>query len=129
MELIAEFFVFFIEFVFWIFVISLVKGLLEARERELDKEVDELKDKLVKMIHFIKQERHGELLYWFDAQSDEFLGQGASVEEIAEAVKKRFPTHIFVTEDTLQYMRGPEWKLRPIDELAKEGLDNGKLSS
>lgn len=128
MELVSEFFLFFIEFVFWIFVISLVRALIIKHKEAEDQEIDELKEKLVKMIHFIKQEKHGDLIYWFDAQSDAFLGQGASVEEITEHVKKRFPTHIFVTEDADKFMRAPEWKLKPINEL--EGMkDVSKLSN
>lgn len=117
MELVSEFFTFFIEFMFWVFVFSLVKGYFESRKEEIEQEVDELKEKLVKMIHFIKQERHGDLLYWFDAESDQFLGQGASVEEITEHVKNRFPTHIFIIQEANKYMRGPEWKFKPMTDL------------
>ena len=127
MEIIAEFLSFFIQFVFWIFVISVVRdAIIKYRELE-DKEIDSIKSQRVKMIHFIKQEKHGDLIYWFDHETDAFLGQGASVEEITEHVKKRFPTHIFVTEDADQFMRAPEWQLKPINEL--EGMKNVRKQS
>lgn len=124
MEFLAEFLTFFIEVIFWIFVISIVRGIIDKLIAAREEEVLELRDKLVKMIHFVKQEKHGDLLYWFDHETDAFLGQGKCVEEIAEHVAKRFPTHIFVTEDTTKFMKAPDWKLRPINEL--EGMKNVK---
>ncbi len=127
MEIIAEFLSFFIQLVFWIFVISFIKGFAEKLIEARDEEIKDIKSQLVKMIHFVKQEKHGDLLYWFDHETDAFLGQGASVEEITEHVKKRFPTHIFVTEDADKFMKAPDWTMRPINEL--EGMKNVKQSN
>lgn len=127
MEIIAEFLTFFIEVLLWICIISFVRGFVEKLIATREEEVLELRDKLVKMIHFVKQEKHGDLLYWFDHETDAFLGQGASVEEIAEHVAKRFPTHIFVTENAEKFMKAPDWKLKPIEEL--EGMKNVKQSN
>lgn len=120
MELLSEFLSFFIEFVFWMFVIRAVSAAIIKYKEAEEQEVGELKEKLVKMIHFIKQEKHGDVLYWFDLDDDSFLGQGASVEELTEHVKKRFPTHVFITGDADKFLRAPEWKLTPINEL--EGM-------
>lgn len=120
MELLSEFLSFFIEFVFWMFILSVVRAAVIKHKEAEEQEVGELKEKLVKMIHFVKQEKHGDVLYWFDLDDDSFLGQGASVEELTEHVKKRFPTHIFITDNADKFMRAPEWKLTPINEL--EGM-------
>lgn len=117
MELLSEFLSFFIEFVFWMFILGVVRAAVIKHKETEEQEVDELKEKLVKMIHFVKQEKHGNVFYWFDLDDDSFLGQGASVEEIAEHVKKRFPTHVFITDGADKFMRAPDWKLTPISEL------------
>lgn len=122
MELVSEFLSFFIEFVFWMFIISLVRAAIIKHQEAEAQEVDELKEKLVKMIHFVKQEKHGDVLYWFDLDDDSFLGQGVSVEELTEHVKKRFPTHVFITGDADKFLRAPDWQLKPINEL--EGMNH-----
>ena len=36
-------------------------------------------------------ERHGDHIYIYDQSNDEFLGQGPSLEEALDAIKRRFP--------------------------------------
>lgn len=43
----------------------------------------------------IKVERHGETLYLFSKDTDEFLGQGSSLQEALDNVAKRFPNKNF----------------------------------
>lgn len=117
MELVIEFLAFFFNMMICIVIISFIRGFFDRYEESLNEEVDELKDKLRKMIHFVKLEKHGDQLYWFDAQTDQFLGQGATVDEIVAHVKNRFPTHIFVDESANAFHKAPTWKPQPITEL------------
>lgn len=121
MTLILEFLNFFFQFMLFVALFGFLRGMFKRAEAELDKEIDTIKDKVSKMIHFIKTEKHGDMIYWFDLQSDEFLGQGLTEEAVIDSVKARFPTHIFINEDADKFMRGPDWKLKPITELTKEG--------
>lgn len=44
----------------------------------------------------IRVERHGEMLYLFAEDNDEFLAQGTSLQEALALVEKRFPNKTFV---------------------------------
>lgn len=122
MELVLEFFGFFFNFVLFMLLLSVVRGVLVKSEAEEKEDIEELKDKLVKMIHFVKEEKHGDMLYWFDAHTDAFLGQGLTKDDLIDSVKARFPTHIFIDEKLDKYIKAPEWQLRPMEELTKQGV-------
>ena len=120
MELLIEFVLFFFQFVFWMFIISLASRVLFGPAQEkIDEETEKLKEKLSKMIHRIKQEKHGDCYYWFDLDDDTFLAQGRNDTEMIEVIKKRFPTHIFII-DNEKALRGPEWKPVPITDLTRK---------
>jgi hypothetical protein len=76
----------------------------------------ELVKKVMGMIHTVKQEQHGEVYYWFDADTDAFLGQGKTDDEIKEHLKQRFKGHIFLLDDD-RALAGPDLKLTPVKEL------------
>lgn len=120
MELITEFVLFFFQFVFWMSVISIARAMIFGdTESKVDTEAERLKEQLSKMIHRIKQEKHGDCYYWFDLDDDSFLAQGKTDSEMIEVLKKRFPTHIFILNNE-QGLRGPDWKPVPIAELTKK---------
>jgi hypothetical protein len=79
-------------------------------------ERDELVKKVMGMIHQVKQEQHGEVYYWFDADTDAFLGQGKTDDEIKEHLKQRFKGHIFLLDED-RALAGPDLKLTPVKEL------------
>jgi hypothetical protein len=76
---------------------------------------NDIKEKLQKLIHVVKEEQHGEHRYWFDAETDQFLGQGATYDDIIDVVKKRFQGHVFI-HDT-EILSGPDWKMEPIVDI------------
>ena len=57
---------------------------------------EEIKERIEKIIHEVAVEKHGEMEYWFDKDTDQFLGQGKTIEEVTKHIKSRFPDHIFV---------------------------------
>lgn len=67
------------------------------------------------MIRSIKQERHGEQYYWFDAETDRFITQGKNYEEIVEGLRARFPRHVFIINDS-KMMVGPTFEVVDINE-------------
>jgi hypothetical protein len=67
-----------------------------------------LKEVLADMVHEVKVENHGTIKYWFDSESNIFLGQGKTDSEIIENIKARFPTHIFIVPDKGLLSR-PDW--------------------
>ena len=91
------------------FIIQIFNGIVSALAI---KEVHEkLKDHLDKIIHDVKVEKHHDTEYWFDNDTDEFLGQGQTIEEITDHVKSRFPNHIFVLPPK-GVLCAPDWKFK-----------------
>lgn len=73
--------------------------------RELIEEIKKIKDENDKQKFrdkdpdvLIRIEHYGTLTYLFDKSSDQFLGQGLTVEEALEKAEKRFPTTKFLIE-------------------------------
>lgn len=107
--------------IIWVFsqiALGIVDGwkLVELKQRvELIKEISEL-------IHQVKVEKIGDFEYWFDSESDQFLGQGKTVDEIIAHVKSRFPDHIFLIQDTGGVSKQTNWELIPTEEFKKVTL-------
>ena len=104
----------------WFIIFKVAFALLEiwlTQKQDLS-EREELKNKLVKMIHYINQEKHGDCYYWFDKETDEFLAQGTTEAEIKEHLSERFKNHIFIIDDD-RVMYGPKLDIVPIDQLPK----------
>lgn len=101
--------------VFWHFAFKIVRSFMGQNN---DEERQELVKKVMDRIHQIKEEKHGDLTYWFDAESDAFLAQGKNDDEIKAHLKGRFKGHIFLLDETRAWA-GPDLKLVPISEIAK----------
>jgi hypothetical protein len=115
----GEFVAFIIQIVLWMIVWHFVLKVVRVfMDKENPAEREALVQKVMTMIHQIKQEQHGELTYWFDAETDAFLAQGKDDTEIKEHLKGRFKGHIFLLDETRAWA-GPDLKLVPISELAK----------
>jgi hypothetical protein len=108
MEQFADFLSFLIKIIFWYFAISIVFNFFINRNKNKKEEFDNALDEALRRVHIVSEEKHGGHLYWFDHESDEFLGQGKSSEECIEHVKKRFPSHVFFLPDQ-KYISAPNW--------------------
>lgn len=81
-------------FVTWIlsnFIIGFMDAFATVKHQV---ETDVIKH-INNIVHLVKLENHGDVEYWFDKDSDEFLAQGANFEEIRDTLKSRFPNHVF----------------------------------
>lgn len=104
--------------VFWI-VGQVVLGILDARKKFTEQERNELITKLDSMIHMVNVEKHGDVDYWFDNDSGQFLGQGATFNEVVDHIKSRFPEHVFLFGKEGGLAAETGWKLLPPSELKK----------
>jgi hypothetical protein len=104
--------------VFWI-VGQVVLGILDARKKFTEQERNELMTKLDSMIHMVNVEKHGDVDYWFDNDSGQFLGQGATFNEVVDHIKSRFPEHVFLFGKEGGLAAETGWKLLPPSELKK----------
>ncbi len=60
----------------------------ELRKLKIDDDVEE-EEKPKKLVYKLMVEQHGDLLYLFDNETDEFICQGSSVQELAKLALER----------------------------------------
>ena len=73
--------------------------------------------KVAEVIHEIKLEKHGDIMYWFDMENDRFLAQGKTPSELIDHLKSRFPDHLFyINSDGKSHIlsAGTDWKITQI---------------
>jgi hypothetical protein len=80
--------------------------------RETNEQVQEY---LKSIVHAVKSEKHGDTMYFFDADTDAFIAQGKTYEEIALALKARWRDHIFLIAEKY-VLAGPDFKLLEIKD-------------
>jgi hypothetical protein len=92
-------------------------------------EISNLEDRVERLkylnsiIHDVKIEKQDDMEYWFDKDSDQFLGQGKSVEEIASVLKSRFPEHVFLLGERGGIGSKTDWKLMTPTEVKEKVLN------
>ena len=110
---------------FWIFsqiVLGVIDGIQIVSLKEKLTQLKHLSD----IIHQVKVEKIGDFNYWFDADSDQFLGQGRTVEEIIDVIKSRFPDHVFLIQGEGGVAAQTGWKFLPAEEFQKVELNLNK---
>lgn len=117
METFVDIILFACQCFFWYMLFSwLARKVLGRVEDQLIAEREELVKKVNNLIHRIKQEKHGDCYYWFDADNDQFLAQGFTDEEIRKHLLSRFKGHIFLINDE-KAMAGPNLEIMPVSKL------------
>ena len=106
----------FIEFLVWMFVGKLIVDLVffNKAKKANDKLTEEVVERISAITHIVKVEQHGDVYYWWDNESDEFIAQGKTLEDIVEVVKKRFPQHYFFLNNDF-ILHGPDWQLKRLE--------------
>lgn len=103
-------------FIFFKGVFALLELWVNKKQDQIER--DELVDKLTQLIHYVNQEKHGECYYWFDKETDAFLAQGTTDEEIKQHIGTRFKGHVFVLDDKRALM-GSDLRMIALDQLPK----------
>jgi hypothetical protein len=113
------------EIVMWYLVFKTVAAFWEAyciykdaKEIEID-----LHDKLTKLVHNVKPEKHEEVHYWFDEETDKFLAQGKDLTEIRTHLRERFTQDVFLVDGKI-LLAGPEFT--PMDISNHSASEVGK---
>jgi len=75
----------------------------------------QIKKYLASIIHPVKSEQHGDVIYFFDADTNTFLAQGRDDAELAESLKARWQDHIFIVGERY-VMAGPDFKMLEIED-------------
>jgi len=76
---------------------------------------EQVKKYLSSIIHPVKSEQHGDVIYFFDADTNTFLAQGRDDAELAEALRARWRDHIFIVGEKY-VMSGPDFKMLEIED-------------
>lgn len=109
----------FIALAVWI-GIKVIQAILTGFEiTHLEERVEKLKY-LNSIIHNVKIEKQGDMEYWFDKDSDQFLGQGKTLEEVINVLKSRFPEHVFLLGDRGGVGSKTNWKLVTPNEVKEK---------
>ena len=73
-------------------IVKLMKEVAEEQGLDLEKELGLVKEReeqnQTDTVHKLQVEQHGDLLYLFDKESDNFICQGSSVQELCDLAKK-----------------------------------------
>jgi nucleotide-binding universal stress UspA family protein len=87
----------------WIFariLLDVLLYLLRAKNAQLKEELvqaaKELKDKII----LVNIEKHGDTLYLFEKDTDRFIAQGKTTEEIMKHCKERFPKQSVIASES-----------------------------
>jgi hypothetical protein len=107
-----------IELLVWAFVGYLIAkvtiGLIESYLIQQAELHTQLVDKLTTIIHVVKVEQYGDITYWFDNDTDQFIAQGKTDDEIISVLKSRFSEHIFILPAQEKILTGPEFQFQPM---------------
>jgi hypothetical protein len=56
-------------------------------------------DKRIRIVQLEKIATQGNLILAYDSENNDFLGQGATVQEVKESIMSRYPEKFFILED------------------------------
>jgi hypothetical protein len=82
---------------------------LQAKNEILKEELDDLTKKLKDKIIHVNVEKHGSVFYLFEKETNRFIAQGSTINEIKDRCADRFKNSVIVADS---------------DELKQYGLDN-----
>lgn len=112
----------YMDFFLWAFLVALaINIILRIINAHLESQLEahqELLSKINDLVHEVKQEQVGDMVYWFDKDSNQFLAQGRTQEEIISVLRERFTKHIFLINEK-EMLVGPEFKPVPVATLQK----------
>lgn len=94
----------FISAILWMLVLWLalnfIRLYLQAKNDILREELNAVSKKIKETIITVSIEKHGDIFYVFEKETNNFIAQGQTMAEIKEVMQKRFPKKTFVaTED------------------------------
>jgi hypothetical protein len=76
---------------------------------------EQVKKYLSSIIHAVKSEKHGDIIYFFDEETNTFIAQGRNDAEIIEGLKARWGDHIFIIGER-HVMAGPDFEMTEITD-------------
>jgi hypothetical protein len=116
-QLIASVVYFVLGYVIGSVILKLIRLFMKRRHQQADDDEAAWREYVEQMVHVVREDRIGDMRYWYDRDSEKFLAQGKDHEEIVNVLKMRFPEGIFVIDDN-QMIMGPDYnEVIQFDEL------------
>jgi hypothetical protein len=106
----------FIFFLILAFVAANLYILYSAR-KAVDQFAQIMKEQLDKIIREVKIERVGNMTYWYDKETDQFIAQGTTNAEITATLKQRWSKNMFLA-DNMMWM-APDFEPLTLEQFQK----------
>jgi hypothetical protein len=87
---------------------KLAYGFYQLNVAAKEEKQNELKEFLNTIVHEVEEEKHGNMIYWFDKDDQTFIAQGQTNKDIVEILKKYYSHHIFIVNNEY-ILSGPDW--------------------
>jgi hypothetical protein len=91
--------VFFWLIIFWVFV-KAIELYLKAKNEILTEQVKEMTKQIKEQIIHVNIEKHGEVFYLFEKDTNRFIAQGTNFEEVKEHCVTRFKNKSVVADES-----------------------------
>lgn len=95
---------FIIDSIFWMVVIWLAMKVFEtylaAKNEVLEEQIKDLTQKVKDSIIHVNIEKHGEVFYLFEKDTNRFIAQGSNFEEIKEHCQTRFKNKSVIADES-----------------------------
>lgn len=86
--------VFIVANIFWFIHLLRINSRQERIARQIREEIGvrmAMAEEMLKNVFLLRCEKHGEMLFLYNAKTEEFVCQGKNLDEVADAFAKRFP--------------------------------------
>ena len=82
----------------WV-ITKFIQGYMEAKNQMLEAEIEALTKKVKQLVVRVNVEKHGDMFYLFEKETDQFVAQGRDLDEIKQILQTRFPQKTFFADD------------------------------
>lgn len=90
-------------FIFWFFVgwavLKFVQKYLEAKNEVLKEELEQLQKRVKDKFIQVNIEKHGDVYYLFEKETDRFIAQGTNMDELKAHCDARFKNKVIFAND------------------------------
>ena len=94
---------FVVDIIFWLVVIWLVMKVWEkyltAKNEELVEQIKDMQAQMKNSIILVEIEKHDDIFYLYEKDTQEFIAQGTNFDEIREHCKTRFKDRAVVADE------------------------------
>lgn len=78
---------------------KIIIGYLNAKNAMLDADIADLTEKIKQRVVSVVVERHGDIYYLYEKETDNFVAQGRDADEIRQILKNRWPNKTFFADE------------------------------